>query len=160
MAKVSPRRKNDNLNEFKAIIAEVEALQRENTELRAQLEEFTRQAKKVIEGKENGAELDGTSPVILADEGTKVTDGDTKVTDGDTKVTDGDTKVTNGETKVTDEDEKVIDAEDEEKLQEKVDKMTEENKLLKILLHEGSNLVTDFRKLLEENKQLKGSMKY
>ncbi|KAI8480424.1 hypothetical protein Bbelb_418370 [Branchiostoma belcheri] len=137
MAKVSPRTKNDNLNEWKGIISEVEALQKENTELRAQVQELTRQVREVVEKK--GVDT-------LADKGEEVTDEGTKVTEDATTLPDNTTKVTDDTTKLT-------EPEDEKQLQEKLDKMTEENKLLKIILQEGSNLVTDFKKLLQENKR-------
>ncbi|XP_078698641.1 uncharacterized protein LOC144926069 [Branchiostoma floridae x Branchiostoma belcheri] len=144
MAKVSPRTKNDNLNEWKGIISEVEALQKENTELRAQVQELTRQVKEVIEKKVADA---------LADEGAQVPDEGTKVTEDATTLPDNTTKVTDDTAKLT-------EPEDEKKLQEKLDRMTEENKLLKIILQEGSNLVTDFKKLLEENKRLTESIQH
>ncbi|XP_019623374.1 PREDICTED: uncharacterized protein LOC109469308 [Branchiostoma belcheri] len=144
MAKVSPRTKNDNINEWKGIISEVEALQKENTELRAQVQELTRQVREVVDKKVTDA---------LADEGAEVPDEGTKVTEDATTLPDNTTKVTDDTTKLT-------EPEDEKKLQEKLDRMTEENKLLKIILQEGSNLVTDFKKLLEENKRLTESLQH
>ncbi|KAI8520603.1 hypothetical protein Bbelb_003570 [Branchiostoma belcheri] len=144
MAKVSPRTKNDNMNEWKGIISEVEALQKENTELRAQVQELTRQVKEVVVKKGTDA---------LADEGAEVTDEGTKVSEDATTLPDNTTKVTDDTTKLT-------EPENEKQLQEKLDKMTEENKLLKIILQEGSNLVTDFKKLLEENKRLAESIQH